>query len=80
MQKEKGREMDDWLDRGLTVTEPSTHVTPKDVYAMMVSNQAMALCISCGVGRQVEILRNGTDDRVVRRSCQGCGARQGRLL
>lgn len=66
--------MGDWLDRRLIISKPSIRITPKDVYAMTVDNRAVALCISCSVGQRVEILRNGDDDRVVRRPCQECGA------
>jgi len=63
--------MSDYLDRNLTISKPSTRVTPKDVYVVEVSGKRGALCLSCCVGRGVEFKQRKGDDWVVERSCQG---------
>lgn len=71
-----------WPDYDILMTKPSKHVTSKDVYAVTVDGKASALCISCAVRATgpVEYARSKDDDVVLRRKCQGCGLRQGRLI
>lgn len=66
----------------IPATAPSSHVTPKDVYAVLVAGKQRALCISCAAGldEEHEFAQCRDGDVVVRVPCQGCGERQERLL